>query len=161
MALLQNTPLWVYLLLAYLVWQGLQSLRPRTQPVWRRLIVPLVFIALGLSRIVQGDGGGTLPLLAWLAAALVFAPLAVATGPRLLAVDRSKGLVTLSGSVFPLIRNVTVFVVQYAVAVAAARHLDGQGVVAIAGRAVSGATAGYFIGWSIVFLIRYRKAGAA
>jgi len=69
--------------------------------------------------------------------------------------------VTLSGSVFPLIRNVTVFVVQYAVAVAAARHLDGQRVLAIAGRAVSGATAGYFIGWSIVFLIRYRKAGAA
>jgi len=67
MDLLQNTPLWVYLLLAYLVWQGLQSLRPRTQPVWRRLIVPLVFIALGLSRIVQGNGGGTLPLLAWLA----------------------------------------------------------------------------------------------
>jgi hypothetical protein len=30
--ILTNTPVWVFPLLAYLIWQGWQSLRPRTRP---------------------------------------------------------------------------------------------------------------------------------
>ena len=37
--ILVNTPVWVFPLLAYLIWQGWRSMRPRTQPVWRMLIV--------------------------------------------------------------------------------------------------------------------------
>ena len=47
--ILTNTPLWVFALLAYLIWQGSQSLRPRTQPIWRMLIVPLVFFLMRQS----------------------------------------------------------------------------------------------------------------
>lgn len=47
--ILINTPLWVWPLLAYLIWQGAQALRIRTQPIWRMLIVPLVFFLMGLS----------------------------------------------------------------------------------------------------------------
>ena len=57
------------------------------------------------------------------------APLAFLTGPRLLAVDRGKGLVTRAGSALPLIRNVTVFALQYGVAVMAALQLDGHAAV--------------------------------
>jgi len=39
--ILANTPVWAFALLAYLIWQGWQSLRPRTLPIWRLLIVPL------------------------------------------------------------------------------------------------------------------------
>lgn len=48
--ILVHTPIWVLPLLAYLVWQGLRSLRPRTQPLWRMLIVPLVLFLMDLSR---------------------------------------------------------------------------------------------------------------
>jgi len=69
--ILTNTPLWVFALLAYLIWQGSQSLRPRTQPIWRMLIVPLVFFLMGLSRLVTARDSGLEPLLAWLVAALL------------------------------------------------------------------------------------------
>ncbi len=86
--ILANTPLWVFALLAYLIWQGSQSLRPRTQPIWRMMIVPLVFFLMGLSRLVTARDRGIQPLLAWLAAAVLFALLALSLRPKLLAVDK-------------------------------------------------------------------------
>ena len=52
--ILIHTPLWVWILLAYLVWQGIQSMQPRTTTIWRALIVPVVFIVWGISRIGFG-----------------------------------------------------------------------------------------------------------
>jgi hypothetical protein len=154
LGVLTHTPPWVFLLFAYLVWQGIRALQPRTQSIWRLLIVPLIFIAWGFSRIgLRNDNEW--PLLAWLAAAVVMAPLAFLTGPRLLAVDRSKGLVTRAGIALPLIRNVTVVRASIRVAVMAALRLDGHATVTIVGRAVSGATAGYFLGWAVALLRRY------
>jgi hypothetical protein len=154
-----HTPVWVFPLLAYLIWQGLQARRPSTQPLWRMLIVPLVFFLLGLSRLVSGRDNGLEPLLAWFVAAILFAALALSRGPKLLAVDRDKGEVTRPGSAMPLVRNITVFSLQYAVAVATAMKLEPHAAVAIIGHAVSGATAGYFAGRTAALLRRYRNFG--
>jgi hypothetical protein len=158
--ILTNTPLWVFALLAYLIWQGSQSLRPRTRPIWRTLIVPLVFFLMGLSRLVTARDGGIEPLLAWLLAAVLFALLALSRKPKLLAVDRKSGTVTRPGSAAPLARNITVFVLQYAVAVATAMKLEPHAAVAIIGHAVSGASAGYFSGFAVALLRRYRNSDA-
>jgi hypothetical protein len=158
--ILTHTPIWVFALLGYLVWQGYQSLRPRTQPLWRMLIVPLVFFLMGLSRLVLARNNGWESLLAWFVAASLFASLALYRA-GLLAVDRKKGLVTRPGSPIPLIRNITVFLLQYAIAVAAALHLDGHIAGAVIGRAISGATAGYFAGRTVSLLRRYRNADTA
>jgi hypothetical protein len=155
--ILASTPIWVFALLAYLIWQGCQSLRSRTQPIWRMLIVPLVFFLMGLSRLVMARDNALEPLLAWFVAALLFASLALTRGPRLLAVDRKSGQVTRPGSVVPLVRNIRVFVLQYAVAVATAMKLEPHAAVAIIGHAVSGGSAGYFSGWAAAFLRRYRN----
>jgi hypothetical protein len=156
--ILANTPIWVFALLAYLIWQGCQSLRSRTQPIWRMLIVPLVFFLMGLSRLVTARDNGLEPLLAWFVAALLFASLALYRGgPLLLAVDRKSGQVTRPGSVIPLVRNITVFVLQYAVAVATAMKLEPHAAVAIIGHAASGASAGYFSSWAAVLLRRYMR----
>jgi hypothetical protein len=159
--ILTHTPIWVFALLGYLVWQGYQSLRPRTLPLWRMLIVPLVFFLMGLSRLVLVRNDGWEPLLAWFVAALLFASLALYRGARLLAVDRKNGLVTRPGSPIPLIRNITVFLLQYGIAVAAALHLDGHIAAAVIGRTISGATAGYFAGRTVSLLRSYRKADPA
>jgi hypothetical protein len=155
--ILTNTPLWVFALLAYLIWQGAQSLRPSTRPIWRMLIVPLVFFLIGLSRLVTARDRGIEPLLAWLVAAVLFALLALSRKPKLLAVDRGSGTVTRPGSSTPLVRNITVFVLQYAVAVATAMKLEPHAAVAIIGHAVSGACAGYFSGFAAALLRRYRN----
>ena len=158
--ILTNTPLWVFALLAYLIWQGSQSLRPRTQPIWRMMIVPLVFFLMGLSRLVTARDRGIEPLLGWLVAAVLFALLALSLRPTLLAVDRKSGTVTRPGSSTPLARNIMVFVLQYGVAVATAMKLEPHAAVAIIGHAVSGASAGYFSGFAAALLRRYRNFDA-
>jgi hypothetical protein len=155
--ILANTPVLVFALLAYLIWQGWQARRPRTQAIWRMLIVPSVFFLMGLSRLVSARDHGLEPLMAWLAAAFLFGALALWRGPKLLAVDRARGAVTLPGSAGPLIRNVTVFSLQYGVAVATAMKLEPHAAVAIVGHAVSGASAGYFSGWAAALWRRYRN----
>ena len=159
--ILINTPLWVWPLLGYLIWQGAQALRIRTQPIWRTLIVPLIFLLMGLSRLLTARNSGLEPLLAWLAAVLLFALLGISRHPPLLAVDRNSGTVTRPGSAMPLVRNITVFLLQYGVAVATAMKLEPHAAVAIIGHAVSGASAGYFSGWAVALLRRYRTFDAA
>jgi hypothetical protein len=155
--ILTNTPIWAFLLLAYLIWQGWQARRPRTQAIWRMLVVPLVFFLMGLSRLASAREHGLEPLMAWLAAAVLFGALALWRGPKLLAVDRARGVVSRPGSAAPLIRNVTVFSLQYGVAVATAMKLEPHAAVAVIGHAVSGASAGYFSGWAAALLRRYRN----
>lgn len=156
-AIVTRTPAWVFLLFGYFVWQGLQSLRPRTLPLWRLLIVPLVFIGMGLSGMILGHKADPLPVLSWLLAMLLFLPLAFVTDFHLIAIDR--GRVTRAGSPIPLVRNVTVFLLHYAIAVATVLHVDASAAMVILGHAVSGATAGYFFGWAMVLLRLYHSAG--
>ncbi len=157
--LLLHTPVWVYLLLAYLAYQGVRALGPQTLTVRRMLAVPVLFVLIGLANLLAVRAGPS-ALLVWLAALLLATPLGMLTSPRLLAVDAEAGLVRRTGSVAPLVRNVGVFLVQYVVAVAAALHPVGQqhALLLMLGRAVSGATAGYFIGWVLAFRGQYRTA---
>ena len=155
--ILANTPLWVFALLAYLIWQGWQARRPRRQAIWRMLVVPLVFFLMGLSRLVLAPDHALEPILAWLVAAVLFGALGLWSGPKLLTVDRARGVVSRPGSAGPLIRNLTVFSLQYGVAVATAMKLEPHAAVAIIGHAVSGASAGYFSGWAAALLRRYRN----
>jgi hypothetical protein len=54
-----------------------------------------------------------------------------------------------------------VFVLQYAVAVVTAMKLGALWEVAAVGQAVSGACAGYFLGWTVALLRGYRGRFAA
>ena len=155
MAILANTPPWVFALLALLIWQGCTALRPSSQPLPRMLIMPAVFFLMGLSRLVLGGKSFDL-LLVWAGSAAVFAALALYTGLGAVTVDGETGRILRPGSMVPLIRNLTIFVLQYAIAVVTAMKLGAIWEVAAAGQAVSGACAGYFLGWTIALLRRYR-----
>jgi hypothetical protein len=156
LGIITHTPIWAWILLAYLVWQGIQAMQPRTTTIWRALIVPMVFIIWGLSRLGLGQQAGIAPLVAWIAAALVLLPVGVLT-PRPFEVDHASGKIIRPGSIYPLIRNLIVFGLQYTVAVMAAIHTDDRAMAAIVGRAISGATSGYFIGSAIALLRQYWK----
>ena len=88
--MLAHTPPYVFLLLAYLAWQGVKSLRTRRRSVWTMLIVPALFTATGLSLLVLRPSGDIPPMAAWLVGLMAFAPLGLVTGPRILAVDRPR-----------------------------------------------------------------------
>src|SRR6266700_3424818 len=158
-----HTPLWVFPLFAYLVWQGIKATRPRTTTIWRSLIVPAIFIVWGLSRVLSGYQHGVGPLLSWTGAALALAPVGLLTA-KPFALDHVTGQINRPGSAMPLIRNVTIFALQYTVAVIAAVDPDGRTTATLVGRAISGATTGYFLGRTIALLRQYRmqsKADAA
>ncbi|MBR1091147.1 hypothetical protein JQ621_27135 [Bradyrhizobium manausense] len=157
--ILVHTPPWVWILLAYLVWQGIKSMQPRKAPIWRALIVPIVFIAWGVSRIGFGHQDTQWPLVAWIAAALVLLPFGVLT-PRPFEVDHKTGEIIRPGSAFALIRNLVVFSLQYIVSVISAIDAGDRATALIVGRAISGATAGYFFGSMIALLLAYRRKSA-
>ncbi|MBR0949586.1 DUF6622 family protein [Bradyrhizobium canariense] len=158
--ILIHTPPWVFALFAYLVWQGIKAMQPHAMPIWRALIVPVVFIVWGMSRIGFGHQDSAWPLVAWTAAALVLLPLGVLT-PRPFDVDHTTGQIIRPGGGFALIRNLVVFFLQYAVAVISAIDASDRVLAIIVGRAISGATAGYFIGSAIALLVAYRRKRAA
>ena len=153
--ILTHTPIWAFVLLAYLVWMGIKAMRPRTVTIWRSLIVPAVFIVWGLSRLLSRQDFAA-PLIAWLGAAAVLLVVGLLTA-RPLELDHITGEIKRPGSVMPLIRNVTVFALQYTVAVIAAVDPHDATTVAIVGRAISGGTTGYFLGRTVALLRQYWK----
>jgi hypothetical protein len=153
--ILIHTPIWVFPLFAYLVWLGIKATRPRTVTIWRSLIVPAVFIVWGLSRLLSRQDYAW-PLVTWVAAAAVLLVIGLLTA-RPFELDHTTGEIKRPGSWVPLIRNVTVFVLQYTVAVIAAVDPHDATTAAIVGRAISGGTTGYFLGRTVALLRQYWK----
>jgi hypothetical protein len=153
--ILTHTPIWVFPLFAYLVWLGIKAMRARTVTIWRSLIVPAVFIVWGLSRLLASRDFAA-PLAAWLGAAAALLAVGLLTA-RPIDLDHSTGEIKRPGSVVPLIRNITVFALQYTVAVLAAVDPHDATTAAIVGRAISGGTTGYFLGGTIALLRQYWK----
>ena len=156
--MIRRTPAWVFALLAYIVWMGVRGLGERTMPLARVWITPVVFILMGVSGAVARRQPWMVAAPAWGVGAMIGALPGALTSPRHILYDRATGRVRFRGSPFPLIRNVAVFGSQYGLAVAAAR--GGAAGVAVWAIAVSGVSAGYFLGWSGAFLARLRGAPA-
>ena len=161
-SILRGTPWWVFLLAALLVWLGLRSLRPRVTTLVRVLVTPAVFITWGVASLTAGGGSSPTLVLVWLLTAVAGIAVSMMTvhmqGVR---VDRAHRLVLVPASRLPLVRNVVVFSAKYALAVAAALHPEARGQIMVWDVAVSGASAGYFIGWLVRFGLAYRSAPIA
>lgn len=144
-AIVVNTPIWVWVLLAYLVSRGVVALREREMKPGRALIVPTVFLAWGLAGLVESHGLGLdLALFVVGLAAGLFGgrALALLTPPPRLALD--AGTMILPGSPIPLALIVVSFVVKYAASVAlaltagSAVHAEFASATALAGGVFAG-----------------------
>jgi len=157
-----HTPIWAFGLLAALALLGLMATRPRDVRPWRVAMTPAVFIVWGLASLAGKANFSALLAGEWLALAALGASLALATarlrGARL---DVATGKVRLPGSVLPLIRNLVIFAVKYALAAAAAMAPAAAPHLAYWDVAVSGLIAGYFVGWMLRFVSLYRGGSPA
>lgn len=156
--ILANTPLWVWALLALLVWLGSLGLKRRRMALRRLAIVPGIFILWGLAGLAARPFEAGIIAALWLGGLGAGLLLGLATGPRLLSVDRTRREVEMPASGWPLVRNLIFFVAHYSLIVTAAILPAHTDMLLQADIVVSGASAGYFIGWTIAVLRRYRAA---
>jgi hypothetical protein len=158
--ILKNTPPWVFALFAVLLIFGAQALKDRTVPMWRLVIIPIVFIGWGLISIAMKIAAPGL-IADWFAAAAIGGALGWGT-TRVDQVrfKRTPGLVDVPGSALPLVRNLLIFGSKYGLGVAAAILPSQQQNIQFCDIAVSGVSAGYFLGWFARFALAYWRSAA-
>ena len=155
-----RTPVWVWGLLAVLLWLGWRDLRDRVITPAQLAILPGVAASISLVNVLT-SAGLAIALPAWLMALALAAPLGALIGSRRhLDVQRRPNRLVLAGSWFAMALGLTVFCLRYAMAVAVARHpgLAADAAWIAAASAVGGAVSGIGIGWLASLLARYRHA---
>lgn len=113
-AVVHNTPFWVWGLLAGLVALGLSQTRTREVSLTRLTVLPLALLGLSFAGVVGAFGRMPLALAAWgtgVAVALTLGRRLVAT--RRAAASQHRGFVVVPGSVLPLVLILALFGVKY------------------------------------------------
>jgi hypothetical protein len=158
-----NTPLWVWPLMAFVLWLGLQGLRSRVVPWWRLAILPAVGLTTSLSGIAQSaDPAGAAT--GWGVALLAFLPLGWAFGQnRPVRLRREDGKLEIAGGWFALLFGVSIFAVRYAMGVlfGVLPALRSEPLWIHASGAVGGMIAGIGIGWLANLLRRAHQSREA
>ncbi len=158
-----NTPLWVWPLMAFVLWLGWRGLQPRTVPLWRLAILPLVSVGTSLGGVAQSVQPG-LALAGWAVALVAALPLGMAIGSRRVARWRPEdGRLEIDGGWFTLCFGISIFAVRYALGVlfGVLPALRVEPLWICLSGAVGGAVAGIGIGWLANLLLRVRRAALA
>ena len=143
-----QTPIWVGGLFVLIVLAGIQAAKPRVLPAWRLVIVPAVFAVWGVASLVLRPDLTPVLLLDWAAlAAFGLYGAKRDRGLEALRIDRAAGQVTVGGSVVPLVRTLAIFFAKYAISIALFAAPQAHAVLSLLDLAISGMSAGYFIGW--------------
>jgi hypothetical protein len=155
---LMGTPWWVFVVFAIVSWIGVRGFRSRTVRLAQVFVTPAIFIAWGLVSLVIAVTSSPLMLLYWCAAgalSLMFSSITLRLDD--LDIDRHKDLVRISGSWHPLVRNLLIFAAKYGLQVAMAQHPEDRAQLLAWDVVVSGLAAGYFLGWQLRFVLKYRR----
>ena len=146
--ILSHTPLYVWAILAFLVWRGVAELRGREIAVARLFVLPLVMLALSLHDIALKFGPDATALTAWMAAFAAAALPAWRFGRMRLTPGAAPGRVRVAGSALPLVLMLSIFAVKYVTSVLLAVRPDlaGQPAVAALVCATFGIFNGYLLG---------------
>ena len=146
--ILSHTPLYVWAILALLVWRGVVELREREIAMPRMFVLPLVMLILSLHDIARKFGFDATAFIAWTAAFAAVALLAWRFGRVRVAPGSAPGRVRVAGSVVPLVLMLSIFALKYltSVLLAVRPDLAGQPMVAAGVCAMFGVFNGYFLG---------------
>lgn len=129
--ILIQTPVYVWAILAFLIYRGMVASKDRVVSYRSVFIIPAVMVALGLQSISRGFGLETLAGAAWLGGAMIGAGSAWTWTSRV-TVDRAAGVVRQRGSWLPLVLMMAIFCCKYAVAVTLAMQPALRGVLSFA-----------------------------
>ncbi len=115
-----RTPVWVWALLAFLLFIGIRGLRPTVASFGRLLILPAVFLVWGLSGFATSYGFRPIGIAVWLAALVVGAGIGwlVARSIEIHA-DKERGFIRLPGTTVNLVLILIIFATKYTLGVQA------------------------------------------
>lgn len=164
LAILQNTPVWVWGLLAALVAVGVSQSRDRTLSLTRVTVLPLVLLALSLSGVLSAFGHQPVGIVAWLVGvgtALTLARRAVAVRDAVWL--PSEGMLRVPGSWLPMVLIVGLFLIKYVAGVmlAMAPGLANDTAVAGAFSLAYGGFSGLFLARALSLRSLATRAGGA
>jgi pimeloyl-ACP methyl ester carboxylesterase len=163
-----HTPLWVWPLLALVLWLGWWARRPRTVRPLRLAVLPLVGLGVTISGALQSVMPG-LTMGGWLVGLLLSLPIGHAIGWRREVVRQEDGRVRIAGGWFVLVFAVSIFGARYALGVTfgvwpeLARQLIWVAGAGLVGGVIAGMGLGWLSGllWRGRWVRRSLLAGAA
>ncbi|MGE0658164.1 MAG: DUF6622 family protein [Reyranellaceae bacterium] len=148
----QSAPLWVWPLLALLLFLGIRSLRDRSAPAASLVALPLAFFGLSISNLLPLDALAPLRIGVWLAAlAIGIAPGWLMVRPARVSIDRSNRRIAVPGSVVPLALMLAAFVAGFYFGYLFARYpeLKSDPLTLAVASTYRGLMSGYFLGQTL------------
>ena len=159
--IVRGTPVAVYLLFALLVWSGIRATRSRVVGLERLLITPAVFLFWGAVTLATRSSAAGNLLADWFMTAMAGLPLALLSARIEVRIDHTQRSAMVPGSWAPLARSLLIFSAKYGLGIATALHWGPRHRLALIGTCVSGASFGYFAGWTALLYRQYRRSGSA
>lgn len=150
--IITRTPIWVWALLAVLVYFGYQQTKSRVIGLRRAAIIPVILTALSIYGTLSAFGSSPLAILAWLTAAAMLAITVMRTPlPTGTRFDNQTRQLRITGSWVPMALMMGIFVTKYVVGVTLAMHPEfaQNTTFALSFSALYGAFSGVFIGRAI------------
>jgi len=146
--ILIHTPVYVWAILAVLVWRGTAAMRDREMKVRSLFIVPAVMLVLSLQDVGSKFGSSGLAYAVWAAAAAATALLVWKSGRSRTAPGAAPGSVIVRGSWVPLAMMMAIFFTKYAASVllAVLPHARQDALAAAGVCALFGVFNGCFLG---------------
>ena len=161
--ILTHTPLYVWAILAFLVYRGMAAMRDRDVEVRKLVLIPAVMLVLSLQDVSAKFGLEGWAFAAWAAAAAGMALVAGLAGSNRIAASTVPGHVRVRGSRLPLVMMMAVFFTKYVVSVLAsiAPQLRQDTLFACIVCGLFGLYNGWFVGRLLADLATVRTLPAA
>ena len=146
--ILTHTPVYVWAILALLVFRGVAAARDREMDIKKLFIIPIIMLVLSLQDVRAKFGVDLLPLSVWLAGAAGTLLLVWQFGGERVTLGAATGSVRVRGSWAPLAMMMAIFITKYVTSVSMAMqpHLAQNVLFSLVVCAMFGAFNGYFLG---------------
>jgi hypothetical protein len=112
-----HTPVYVWAILALLVYRGVVAMREREMTIRKLFIIPVIMLALSLQDVMAKFGADFMPLSAWAGGAVITILLVWKLSSAGISAGASPGSVRVHGSWAPLAMMMAIFFTKYATAV--------------------------------------------
>jgi hypothetical protein len=159
-----HTPVWVWALLAFLVYRGFIASVDREVALKKTFIIPVVMLVLSIQGMTSGFGASAFAAPVWLASLVLGSALAwMLADPAALRAFPERGTIHLRGSWAPMMLMMGIFLTKYAVGVTLALHpaLRGQMEFVASVCALYGLFSGIFLGKQLRIVAVYRQSLSA